>query len=89
MNFDTVYGQLSSTNNEIVFCGSQAADGSLFSFNYRGLEASIYDAVTNTWMASGWNPCNWYVEAVQSLSADSQTTEPAALHNPWLERATA
>ncbi|MEM0981041.1 MAG: hypothetical protein AAGH78_12300 [Cyanobacteria bacterium P01_H01_bin.58] len=89
MIFDTVYGQLSTTNDEIVFCGSYAADGSLFSFNYRGLEASIYDAATNTWMASGWNPRNWHVETVQGFSLRNKTTIPATLHTPWAECAIA
>ena len=62
MNFDTVFGQFTFDEAETLFSGSKQDQGSFFSFNYRDAEASVYDAATDTWIASGWNPSNWRVE---------------------------
>lgn len=64
MSFDTVFGQFHTAKPEILFSGSHSEQGSFFSFNYRLLEASVYDAVTDTWITSGWNPSSWTVETL-------------------------
>jgi hypothetical protein len=66
MSFDTVFGQFTLHDAGALFSGSQSDDDSFFSFNYRDAEASIYDAATNTWLASGWQPQNWQVEAIHT-----------------------
>jgi hypothetical protein len=69
MSFDTVFGQFTRTGAEAIFSGSQGNQGSMFSFNYRDAEASIYDSMQGNWIASGWNPQNWHVEELVTIKS--------------------
>ena len=62
ISFDEVFGQFNTNTPEVLFSGSRTTEGSFFSFNYRGSEATIYDALTDDWITTGWNPNNWAVE---------------------------
>lgn len=62
LSFDEVFGQFTTVCSEALFSGSKIGEGSFFSFNYRDGEACVYDASSNTWIATGWNPKNWQAE---------------------------
>lgn len=81
LKFDTAFGQFNTAEPEVVFLGSHATHGSFFSFNDRGGEASIYDAVTDTWVTSGWNPEGWLVEKVANIS--SKQAYPSMAYPFW------
>jgi hypothetical protein len=76
MSFDTVFGQFTRTGAEVIFSGSQGEQGSLFSFNYRDAEASIYDSTTDTWIAAGWNPGNWHIEELVTVKSKPVVAMP-------------
>jgi hypothetical protein len=62
LSFDDVYGQLDLNVFQTIFSGSHSEQGSFFSFSGRSREATIYDAESDTWIATGWNPKDWDVE---------------------------
>lgn len=64
IGFDTVFGQFSIDTPDILFSGSHSVQGSFFSFNYRNGDAAVYDARTDAWVASGWDPESWSIEEV-------------------------
>lgn len=82
LKFDTAFGQFNVTEPEVVFIGSHAAHSSFFTFNHRGGEASIYNAVTDTWVTSGWNPSMWTVEKF-TWESNTSTTQGNALWLNW------
>lgn len=88
LRFDTVFGQFSTATPEILFSGSHAAEGSLFSFNYRGLDASIYDAARDAWIISSWNPKRWIVEEF-TVSTRATSLASSRAQTPWVARASA
>jgi hypothetical protein len=65
MQFNEVFGQLKLTSSEVILSGSHSNrpmyQTSFFSLNYRDEEATLYDAQTDRWLATGWNPYAWYV----------------------------
>lgn len=87
MGFNQVFGQFGLGNAEAIFSGSQTDQDSFFSFNYRNGEASIYDAITDTWIATGWNPHSWQVEAI--AVAKSKPLVPRLNQPAWANRAIA
>ena len=88
LNFDTVFGQFSTNTPEIIFSGSHATtNGSFFSFNYRGADASVYDAVKDVWITSGWNPRNWSVEEL--VFPQNKPVASPLTHPHWMTQASA
>ena len=81
LNFDRVFGQFSTNTPEIIFSGAHATQRSFFSFNYRGADAAVYDAVTDTWITSGWDPNNWKVEEL-ALPVKRPAVQPLS-HPLW------
>lgn len=66
LTFNTVFGQFNLDFPGAIFSGTHDTTGSCFSFNYRGLEATIYDAIADEWVATGWCPAAWSVEGKAS-----------------------
>jgi hypothetical protein len=62
--FHEVYGQFKLNTSEVLLFGSDSRTGSVFSFNYRCDEASVFDESCRKWIASGWNPARWRVKRV-------------------------
>lgn len=81
LEFDQVFGQFSTNTPELIFAGVHARNRSFFSFNYRGTDASVYDATTDTWLASGWLPQSWVVEEI-ALPLKKPASQPLA-HPLW------
>ncbi|HEY9889425.1 MAG TPA: hypothetical protein V6D02_13555 [Candidatus Obscuribacterales bacterium] len=69
MGFDEVFGQFTLQGAQVIFTGSQSGQGSFFSFNYRDGEATLYDATTDTWVATGWQSHQWQVTEVNAAIA--------------------
>ncbi|NER82056.1 MAG: hypothetical protein F6K42_21350 [Leptolyngbya sp. SIO1D8] len=87
MNFDTTFGQLNTSKPEVILSGSLTGQGSFFSLNYRGADASVYNAVTDTWIASGWDPQMWKVEEL--TVPRSKTAISSAANLAWMAQAIA
>ncbi len=81
LNFDRVFGQFSTDAPEIIFSGAHATQRSFFSFNYRGADASVYDAVADKWITTGWDPNKWTVEEL-ALPVRRPATQPLT-HPLW------
>jgi hypothetical protein len=62
--FHEVYGQFKLNTPEVLLSGSDSRTGSVFSFNYRCDEASVFDEACGKWIASGWNPAWWRVKRI-------------------------
>jgi len=86
-SFDTGFGQFSITSPEVLFSGSHSDRGTFFSFNYRSGEAAIYDGTTHTWIASGWEPERWSVEALDANRA--KPLMPVAHRPRWIGKVSA
>lgn len=63
LHFDTVFGQFKLDQPEILLSGSDSDSGSFFCVNYRASEAIVFDGKQKSWVASGWAPEAWQVEA--------------------------
>lgn len=87
MEFDDVFGQFNLTRAETIMSGSHTATGSFFGLNYRNYEACIYDAVTDRWVTSGWQPERWQVQEVSRSQA--MAPRPTLLLPAWKDRAIA
>lgn len=87
LRFDTVFGQFDTRSPEVVLLGAHAVQGSFFSLNHRGGDASIYDAVTDTWVTSvtsGWNPARWTISEIPHYRYRSpQPAVPPVLNSLW------
>ena len=79
MSFDEVFGQININHPEAILSGSQSSQSldrdSFFSFNYRNDEATIYDAKTDTWIATGWQPDQWRVEELMTTSGKATAAQ--------------
>lgn len=87
MKFDTAFGQFNTALPEVVLLGSHANHGSFFTFNYRGGDASIYNAVTDTWVTSGWEPERWKIEKIADIPARKVTS--GSVNPAWARLMTA
>ncbi len=67
--FDTVYGQCNLDFPGALFFGSNAATHGFFSFNYRSLEAIVYDQQAGGWLAEGWHPSRWQIQELASVKS--------------------
>ncbi len=67
--FDTVYGQCNLDFPGALFSGSNAATHGFFSFNYRSLEAIVYDQQAGGWLAEGWNPSQWQIQQLTPVKS--------------------
>ncbi|HEY9763515.1 MAG TPA: hypothetical protein V6D07_13370 [Trichocoleus sp.] len=63
LHFDAIFGQFKLDQPEILLSGSDSASDSFFCFNYRAGEAIVFDGKQKSWIASGWVPEAWHVEA--------------------------
>lgn len=91
MSFDEVFGQIKLDTPEAILSGSQSGQSldqdSFFSFNYRNDEATIYDAKTDTWIATGWHPDHWQVGEL--ITTPGKAAAARYGNNAWANKAIA
>lgn len=89
MGFDQGFGQFTLQRSEALMTGTQAGQGSFFSFNYRDNEASIYDASRNLWLTTEWNPNRWSAEELVKSKSKSMSVQRPHYAIRWDSRAIA
>lgn len=88
MGFDDAFGQFKLPDAEVILSGASTETGSFFSINYRDGEACLYDAICDEWVAAGWEPHNWSIEAM-TFTTTNPYPRSSLVSSSWADRAIA